>query len=109
MKNLGQLMKQAQQAQAKMAELQAALDQAEVTGQSGGGMVTITTSAKGDPKKVKIDPKLVDPNDVQMLEDLITAAFNDARAKADQVANAEMQRIQSGMGLPPGLNIPGFN
>jgi nucleoid-associated protein EbfC len=106
MKNLGQLMKQAQQAQAKMAELQAALDQAEVTGQSGGGMVTITTSAKGDPKKVKIDPKLVDPNDVQMLEDLITAALRDARQKGEALVQEEMGKLTGGLSLPPGFKLP---
>jgi len=106
MKNLGQLMKQAQQAQAKMAELQAALDQAEVTGQSGGGMVTITTSAKGDPKKVKIDPKLVDPNDVQMLEDLITAAMRDARQKGEALVQEEMGKLTGGLSLPPGFKLP---
>jgi len=106
MKNLGQLMKQAQQAQAKMAELQAALDQAEVTGQSGGGMVTIVTSAKGDPKKVKIDPKLVDPNDVQMLEDLITAAMRDARQKGEALVQEEMSKLTGGLSLPPGFKLP---
>jgi len=106
MKNLGQLMKQAQQAQAMMAELQAALDQAEVTGQSGGGMVTITTSAKGDPKKVKIDPKLVDPNDVQMLEDLITAALRDARQKGEALVQEEMGKLTGGLSLPPGFKLP---
>ena len=106
MKNLGQMMKQAQQMQAKMAELQAALDQAEVTGQSGGGMVTITTSAKGDPKKVKIDPKLVDPNDVQMLEDLITAAMRDARQKGEALVQEEMGKLTGGLSLPPGFKLP---
>src|ERR1041384_2618019 len=106
MKKLGQLVKQAQQAQAKMAELQAALDQTEVTGQSGGGMVTIVTSAKGDPKKVTIDPKLVDPNDVQMLEDLITAALRDARQKGEALVQEEMSKLTGGMQLPPGFKLP---
>ena len=106
MKNLGQMMKQAQQMQAKMAELQAALDQAEVTGQSGGGMVTITTSAKGDPKKVKIDPKLVDPNEVEVLEDLITAALRDARQKGEAMVADEMARLTGGLQLPPGFKLP---
>jgi DNA-binding YbaB/EbfC family protein len=106
MKNLGQLMKLAQQAQAKSAELQAALDQAEVTGQAGGGMVTIVTSAKGDPKKVTIDPKLVDPNDVQMLEDLIVAAMRDARQKGEALVAEEMGKLTGGMQLPPGFKLP---
>jgi DNA-binding YbaB/EbfC family protein len=106
MKNLGQMMKQAQQMQAKMAELQAALDQAEVTGQSGGGMVAITTSAKGDPKKVKIDPKLVDPNEVEVLEDLIVAALRDARQKAEALTAEEMGKLTGGLQLPPGFKLP---
>ena len=106
MKNLGQLMKQAQQMQAKMAELQAALDQAEVTGQSGGGMVTIVTSAKGDPKKVKIDPKLADPAEIEVLEDLLVAAFNDAKGKVNSYAEAEMQKLTGGLALPGGLKLP---
>jgi hypothetical protein len=106
MKNLGQMLKQAQQAQAKMAEMQAALDQAEVTGQSGGGMVTIVTSAKGDPKKVKIDPKLVDPNEVEVLEDLITAALRDARQKGEALVQEEMAKLTGGLQLPAGFKLP---
>ena len=106
MKNLGQMMKQAQQMQTKMAELQAALDQAEVTGQSGGGMVTITASAKGDPKKVKIDPKLADPNDIEVLEDLIVAALRDARQKGEAMVQEEMSKLTGGLQLPPGFKLP---
>jgi DNA-binding YbaB/EbfC family protein len=106
MKNLGQMMKQAQQMQAKMAELQAALDQAEVTGQSGGGMVTITTSAKGDPKKVKIDPTLIDPSDAEVLEDLIVAALRDARQKGEAMVQEEMSKLTGGLSLPPGFKLP---
>src|SRR5215510_10220693 len=106
MKNLGQMMKQAQQMQAKMAELQAALDQLEVTGQSGGGMVTIVTSAKGEPKKVKIDPKLIDPNEVEVLEDLIVAALRDARQKGDAKVQEEMSKLTGGLQLPPGFKLP---
>ena len=78
MKNLGQMMKQAQQMQSRMAEMQAALDQVEITGAAGGGMVTVTMSGKGELRKVKIDPKLVDPSDVEVLADLIVAAGTDA-------------------------------
>ena len=106
MKNLGAMMKQAQQMQAKMAELQAALDQAEVTGQSGGGMVTIVTSAKGDPKKVKIDPKLIDPAETEVLEDLIVAALRDARQKGEVLVQEEMSKLTGGMQLPPGFKLP---
>jgi nucleoid-associated protein EbfC len=106
MKNLGQMMKQAQQMQAKMAELQAALDAAEVTGQSGGGMVSITTSAKGDPKKVTIDPKLAVPNETDILEDLIVAAMRDARQKAEALTAEEMGKLTGGLQLPPGFKLP---
>jgi DNA-binding YbaB/EbfC family protein len=106
MKNLGQMMKQAQQMQARMAELQAALDQAEVTGQSGGGMVTITTSAKGDPRKVKIDPSLINPSDAEVLEDLIVAALRDARQKGEALVQEEMGKLTGGLSLPPGFKLP---
>src|SRR3954453_19655343 len=97
MKNLGQMMKKGEQMQAKMAELQAALDQAEVTGQSGGGMVAIVTSAKGDPKKEKIDPKLIDPNGVEVLEDLLVAALRDARQKGEAMVAEEMAKLTGGL------------
>jgi nucleoid-associated protein EbfC len=106
MKNLGQMMKQAQQMQAKMAELQAALDQAEVTGQSGGGMIAITTTAKGDPKKVKIDPSLIVPAEAEVLEDLIVAALRDARQKGEAMVAEEMAKLTGGLQLPPGFKLP---
>jgi DNA-binding YbaB/EbfC family protein len=106
MKNLGQMMKQAQQMQAKMAELQAALEQAEVTGQSGGGMVSITTSAKGDPRTVKIDPKLADPAEIEELEDLIAAAMRDARSKGEALVAEELGKLTGGMQLPAGFKLP---
>ncbi|TDQ85480.1 hypothetical protein A8950_0266 [Dongia mobilis] len=106
MKNLGAMMKQAQQMQSKMAEMQAALEQAEVTGQSGGGMVSIVMTAKGEPKQVKIDPALVNPAEVEVLEDLIVAALRDARAKADKHIAEEMANVTGGMSLPPGLKLP---
>ena len=106
MKNLGNMMKQAQQMQAKMAELQAALDQAEVTGQSGGGMIVITTSAKGDPKKVKIDPSLIVPAEAEVLEDLIVAALRDARQKGEALVAEEMAKLTGGLQLPPGFKLP---
>ena len=106
MKNLGQMMKQAQQMQAKMAELQAALDQAEVTGQSGGGMVSITTTAKGEAKKVKIDPSLINPSDAEVLEDLIVAALRDARQKGEAMVQEEMGKLTGGLSLPPGFKLP---
>jgi DNA-binding YbaB/EbfC family protein len=91
-----------------MGEAQAKLDSLEVEGVSGGGLVKIRCTAKGRLLGVSIDDSLIVPEDKQMLEDLVAAAFNDARAKADQVANAEMQRVQQGMGLPAGFNLPGM-
>ncbi len=106
MKNIGQMMKQAQQMQAKMAELQARMDQMEVEGQSGGGMVKLALTGKGELRRIKIDPKIVDPSDVEMLEDLITAAFNDAKAKVEQSMSDEMAKLTGGLKLPPGIKLP---
>jgi len=106
MKNIGQMMKQAQAMQAKMQEMQAALERTEVTGASGGGMVSVTVSGKGEMRRVKIDPKLIDPKEVAMLEDLIVAAVNDARAKVDQQMQAEMAKLTGGLQLPAGFKLP---
>ncbi|NYZ17360.1 YbaB/EbfC family nucleoid-associated protein [Azospirillum sp. RWY-5-1] len=106
MKNLGQMMKQAQQMQAKMQEMQAALGDIEVSGQSGAGMVTVTLNGKGDLKKVKLDKSIVDPNDTEMLEDLLVAAFNDAKQKVEQQVQAETQKLMGGLSLPPGFKLP---
>ena len=112
MKSMEEMLAAAQQAaetiQKQMGEAQAKLDTVEVEGVSGGGLVKIRCTAKGRILSVSIDDSLIVPDDKQMLEDLVAAAFNDARTKADQAANAEMQKVQQGMGLPPGLNIPGF-
>ncbi len=106
MKNLGNLMKQAQQMQAKMQEMQQRLAEMEVEGASGGGMVKVTATGKGDVKRLKIDKSLVDPNDVEVLEDLIVAAINDARGKADAMSVEEMQKLTGGLNLPPGIKLP---
>ena len=110
--DMEELMRQAQQAaetiQKQMNDVQVTLDALEVEGSSGGGLVKIRATAKGRILSVSIDDSLIVPEDKGMLEDLVTAAFNDARTKADQAANAEMQQAQSGMGLPPGLNLPGM-
>ncbi|SMF07609.1 hypothetical protein SAMN06265365_102238 [Tistlia consotensis] len=106
MKNLGQLMKQAQQMQSKMAELQEKLAEQELEGQAGGGMVRVTVNGKNEVKAVKIDPSLVDPNDVEVLEDLILAAFNDARAKVERFSQEAMKELTGGLSLPPGMNLP---
>jgi len=106
MKNLAGLMKQAQQMQSKMAEMQATLEAMEMTGESGAGLVKITLNGKSDVRKVKIDPKIVDPADAEMLEDLILAAFRDAKAKIDAASAEEMQKVTGGMQLPPGMKLP---
>jgi nucleoid-associated protein EbfC len=110
--DMEEMLRKAQEAaetiQKQMGEAQAKLDSVEVEGVSGGGLVKIRCTAKGRLLGVSIDDSLIVPEDKQILEDLVAAAFNDARTKADQAANAEMKRIQQGMGLPPGFNLPGM-
>jgi DNA-binding YbaB/EbfC family protein len=106
MKNLGNMLKQAQQMQAKMAEMQERLMAAELEGSSGAGMVKVTVSGKGDLRRVKIDPSLVDPSDVEVLEDLIVAAAADAKAKVDAMMQEEMSKVTGGLPLPPGMKLP---
>jgi DNA-binding YbaB/EbfC family protein len=110
--DMEEMLKAAQQAaeniQKQMNETQVKLDSIEVEGTAGGGLVKIRATAKGRILSVSIDDSLIVPEDKQMLEDLVTAAFNDARGKADQAANAEMQKVQSGMALPPGFKLPGM-
>ncbi|MGE5502883.1 MAG: YbaB/EbfC family nucleoid-associated protein [Actinomycetota bacterium] len=106
MKNLGNLMKQAQQMQAKMAEMQEKLKEMEVTGAAGGGMLQVTLNGRFEVKKVKIDKGLVDPEDVEVLEDLVVAAFNDAKAKVETAMQDEMGKITGGLNLPPGFKLP---
>ena len=104
MKNLGNMLKQAQQMQGKMAEMQARLESTEVEGQSGAGMVKVKLTGKGDLKRVTIDPSLMD--DREVLEDLIIAAHADARTKVEAMMGEEMQKATAGMSLPPGLKLP---
>lgn len=106
MKNIGQLMKQAQQMQTKMTELQEKLAEITVEGTAGGGLVTATTTCKNEIKGLKIDPSLVDPQELDVLEDLIVAALNDARQKAETKASEEMNAITGGMKLPGGMDLP---
>ena len=106
MKNLGQMMKQAQEMQAKMAEMQEKLAEVEVTGASGGGMIQVTLNGRGEMRKVEIDPALVDPDEVAVLEDLIVAATNDARAKVEAQAAQRMSELTGGLSLPPGFKLP---
>ena len=110
MKSREEMIKAAQAAaetiQKQMNETQATLDGLEVEGVSGGGLVKIRATAKGRVVGVAIDDSLMTPGEKGMLEDLIVAAFNDARAKADEVAGAELAKAQSGMGLPAGFKLP---
>jgi len=110
MKSMEEMLKAAQQAaetiQKQMTETQAKLDGIEVEGVSGGGLVKIRCSAKGRVIGVAIDDSLMQATEKQMLEDLVAAAFNDARGKADHAANEEMAKVQQGIGLPPGFKLP---
>jgi DNA-binding YbaB/EbfC family protein len=106
MKNLGQMMKQAQQMQAKMAEMQAQLETVEMTGAAGGGLVQVTVGGRGDLRKVKLDKSLLDPNEVEVLEDLIVAAFNEAKTRVEAHVAQEMAKVTGGLQLPPGMKLP---
>ena len=106
MKNLSGLMKQAQQMQEKMQEMQSKLEGMEIEGVAGAGLVTVTLSGKGDLRRLKIDPKIIDPADGEMLEDLIVAAHTDAKRKMEAAAAEEMQKVTGGLQLPPGMKLP---
>jgi len=99
------LMKQAAQLQTKMQALQAELDTIEVEGTAGGGMVTVTLTAKGDLKGVKLDDSLLKPTEKEILEDLLVAAHADARRKAESVMQDKMKALTGGLPLPPGLGL----
>ena len=106
MPDFDEILKMAQNAQAELQKAQENLDHVEVEGTSGGGMVTIRATAKGRILAVSIDESLLQPSEKTMLEDLIAAAINDARGKADQAAAAEMQKMSSTLPLPPGFKLP---
>jgi hypothetical protein len=106
MKNLGQMLKQAQEFQSKMAGMQEEMADMEVTGSSGGGMVQVILNGKGEARKIKIDPSLVTPDDAEVLEDLILAAFNDAKGKAEKAMQEKMAKMTGGLELPPGMKLP---
>ncbi|HMO67467.1 MAG TPA: YbaB/EbfC family nucleoid-associated protein [Novosphingobium sp.] len=113
MKSMEEMIQAAQKAaetiSKQMTEAQAKLDTIEVEGQSGGGLVKIRATAKGRIIGVSIDDSLLAPSERQILEDLVAAAFNDARGKADRASSEEMQKVQSNVGLPPGFKIPGLS
>ncbi len=106
MPNLDEIMKMAQNVQAEMQKAQENLDKIEVEGAAGGGLVKVRATAKGQINGVEIDESLLQPSEKAMLEDLIAAAINDARAKADAAAAPELQKMTSGMPLPPGFKLP---
>ncbi len=112
MQSMEEMLQAAQEAatkiQQQMNEAQVKLDALEVVGASGGGLVKVRATARGRILGVAIDDSLMVLEDKQMLEDLVTAAFNDCRDKADRAANAQMQEMQSGLGLPPGFKLPGM-
>jgi nucleoid-associated protein EbfC len=105
MPNMGNLMKQAQQFQNKMARLQQELGQKTIEATAGGGMVTVVVNGQQELVSIKIDPEVVDPDDIDMLQDLVLAAVNDGMARAKKMVNDEMGKLTGGLNLP---NIPGL-
>lgn len=106
MKSIDDIIKMAGNVQAELQKAQDGLDKIEVEGAAGGGLVKVRASAKGRVIGVEIDDALLNPSEKQMLEDLIIAAFNDARGKADAASNAEMSKMTAGLPLPPGFKLP---
>jgi DNA-binding YbaB/EbfC family protein len=105
MKDIMGLMKQAQAMQQKLQDTQAELENVEVEGTAGGGVVTVKVSGKGALKAISIDPSLMNPDEKEILEDLIVAAMNDARGKADRAAQERMAELTKGLPLPPGMKL----
>ena len=105
MKNFAQMMKQAQELQGRMAEMQAEMERTLCEGRSGGGMVVVTLNGKGDMAGVKIDPSLLKPEEAEILEDLLVAAHNDAKAKVEDTMKEKMKTLTGGLPLPPGLKL----
>ena len=106
MPSLEEIMHMAQNAQAELQKAQDGLDKIEVEGAAGGGMVKVRATAKGRILSVQIDESLLQPSEKTMVEDLVAAAFNDARAKADLAAAEEMRKMTAGLPLPPGVKLP---
>ena len=105
MKNFASLMKQAQEMQSRMSDMQAGMEQMEVTGSSGAGMVSVTLNGKGEMRGLKIDESLMKPGEGEILEDLIIAAHNDAKAKVEAQMAEKMKEVTGGLSLPPGMNL----
>jgi len=104
--NLQQLFQMGQQVQARLTELQAELGNRTVTSSSGGGMVTVSADGRGRVREIKIDPSVVDPGDVELLEDLVAAAVSDAQQRAQQIYEEEMKKLAGGLPLP--FSLPGL-
>lgn len=104
--DMAKIMKQAQEMQSKMQDAQARMDDITVTGEAGAGMVQVEVSAKGNVKGLTIDPSIFNPDDKEVVEDLIVAAIKDGQAKAQEKAQEEMGKITEGLNLPPGMNLP---
>ena len=105
MKDLMKMMKQAQEMQGRMQKMQEELAVLEVEGQSGAGLVKVVLSGKGDLRSVRIDPGLVKPGEHEMIEDLVMAAFSDAKSKVEAAMQSKMQEVTGGLGLPPGMKL----
>lgn len=105
MRDLMGMMKQAQQLQERMQKLQEDLAAMEISGSSGGGMVTVMLNGKGELKRVKIDPSLMQPGEAEIVEDLIVAAATDAKAKVEAEMQSRMQELTGGLPLPPGMKL----
>jgi len=103
---IGNLMKQAQQMQANLQKAQEEIAQVEVTGESGGGMVSVVMTGRHEARRVTIDPALFDDGDREMIEDLVAAAINDAARKVEQATQEKMSGVAGGMNLPPGMKMP---
>lgn len=106
MKNIGAMMKQVQEMQTRMADMQARLETLTVTGQSGAGLVKVTLSGKGVMKALEVDPSLLKPEEKEILEDLVIAAHTDAKSRMDQLVADEMKQVTGGLPLPPGFQLP---
>ncbi|MGN1063428.1 MAG: YbaB/EbfC family nucleoid-associated protein [Alphaproteobacteria bacterium] len=106
MKNIGELMRKAQQVQAQMGALQTKMEHLEFEGVAGGGAVKVVMTGKGVPVSVKIDASVVDKNDVETLEDLVLIAMNDSKNKAEETMGAEMEKMQASLGLPKDFKMP---
>lgn len=105
MKDLMKMMQQAKDIQARMQKMQEEMQALEVTGRSGAGMVTVTLNGRGDMRAIHIDPSLMKPDEAEIVEDLIVAAFQDARAKVEAEMQGRMQELTGGLPLPPGLKL----